>query len=73
MARIASTPNSMAGIIGTKMSDGSTCRALAARAVGPPQGVMFITPPARMIRPAMIRGLMPRRLYIGSMAAQQIV
>ncbi|MNI64447.1 hypothetical protein D3C73_1198910 [compost metagenome] len=73
MARIASTPKTMAGIIGTKMSEGSTCRALAARAVGPPHGVMFITPPASMIRPAMIRGLMPRRLYRGSMAAQQIM
>ena len=73
MIRIATTPAAIAGIIGTKMSDGSTCSALAARAVGPPQGVMFITPPARMIRPAMIRGLMPRRLYSGSMAATQIM
>ena len=47
---------SMAGIMGTKISEGSTCSALAARAVGPPHGVMFITPPARMIRPAMIQG-----------------
>ena len=36
-------------------------------------GVMFITPPARMIRPAMIRGLMPMRWYSGSMAATQIM
>ncbi|MDT4879425.1 hypothetical protein FQZ97_1151010 [compost metagenome] len=66
-------PTSMAGIIGTKMSDGSTCRALAARAVGPPHGVMFMIPPARMISPAMIRGLMPMRLYSGSRAATQIM
>ncbi len=73
MARIATTPNNIAGIMGTKISEGSTCKALAARAVGPPHGVMFMTPPARMMSPAMIRGLMPRRLYMGSMAAQQIM
>ena len=67
------TPNAMAGIIGTKMSEGSTCKALAARAVGPPHGVMFMTPPARMIKPAMILGLMPMRWYSGSMAATQIM
>ena len=66
-------PASMAGIIGTKMSEGSTCSALAARAVGPPHGVMFITPPARIISPAMMRGLMPMRLYSGSIAATQIM
>ena len=63
----------MVGIIGTNTSEGSTCRALAARAVGPPQGVMFMMPPAMMIRPAMMVGLIFRRLYSGSMAPTQIM
>ncbi len=66
-------PASIAGIIGTKMSAGSTCSALAARAVGPPQGVMFSTPLESMIRQAISSGLMPRRLYSGSTAATQIM
>ncbi len=33
-----------AGTIGTKMSPASSFSAVAARAVGPPQGTVFITP-----------------------------
>ena len=72
MAKIASSPAIIAGIIGTKISAGSTCRALAARAVGPP-GVMLSTPLESMIRQAITSGLMPRRLYNGSTAATQIM
>ena len=65
--------SSMGAIMGTKTSAGSTCRALAARAVGPPQGVRFITPLESSIRQVMISGFMPRRRYSGNMAATQIM
>lgn len=56
------------GIIGTNTSSTSTPSALAARAVGPPQGRMLNTPPASMMTVAMTSRLIPSRLYSGSMA-----
>lgn len=56
------------GISGTNTSAGSTCSAVAARAVGPPHGVRFITPPARMVTQVMFSAFMPSRWYSGSIA-----
>ena len=64
---------SIGKIIGTKTSFGSTCNAVAARAVGPPHGVKFMIPLASIIRQAIIKGLIPIRLYSGSIAATQIM
>ena len=50
------------------MSPASMPSALAARAVGPPHGRMFITPPACMMTLASINRLSPSRRYSGSSA-----
>ena len=42
--------HSIGSTIGTKTALGSTCKALAARAVGPPQGVRFMMPLASIIK-----------------------
>lgn len=70
MATIA-TP--ITGTSGTKMSPASTCRALAARAVGPPQGVRFITPLASIARQVMDKAFIFRRRYSGSIDATTIM
>ena len=54
-------PPSIDGIIGTKTSDGESFRALAARAVGPPQGTMFMTPLATPATAVRMTGESPRR------------
>lgn len=51
-----------AGIIGTKISEASSLRAVAARAVGPPQGRVFMTPLAVAATPVMTTRLIFRRL-----------
>ncbi len=55
-------PTARAGIIGTKMSLALTLRAVAARAVGPPQGSVFITPLAIAATPVITTRLIFRRL-----------
>ena len=61
-------PAIIAGIIGTKISPASIPSAPAARAVGPPHGRMFMTPPACMITLASISRLSPSRWYSGRSA-----
>ena len=51
----------MGRIIGTNSWPTSTPRALAARAVGPPQGRMFMLPPAIMTTQVSTSRLMPSR------------
>ncbi len=65
--------SSMAGTSGTNTSPGSTCSAVAARAVGPPHGVRFITPLARMVTQVRLSAFMPRRWYSGNMAETVIM
>lgn len=68
-----SSPAARAGIIGTKMSAASSLSAVAARAVGPPQGRVFITPLAVAATPVMTTKLRPSRLYSGYMAETVIM
>ncbi len=63
----------IAGTSGTNTSAGSTCSAVAARAVGPPHGVRFITPLASMVTQVMRSAFMPSRWYSGSMAEAVIM
>ena len=60
-------------IIGTNTSPISTPSALTARAVGPPQGRMFIRWPAIITTQVSTSRFNPRRWYSGSMAAQVIM
>lgn len=66
-------PTASAGIIGTKMSLALTLRAVAARAVGPPQGSVFITPLAIAATPVITTRLIFRRLYSGYIAETVIM
>ena len=50
------TPTTSAGIMGTNTVPTSMASALAARAVGPPHGSMFMTPPANMVTQASTSG-----------------
>lgn len=62
-----------AGIIGTKMSPASSLSAVAARAVGPPQGRVFMTPFAVAATPVITTRLILRRLYSGYIAETVIM
>ncbi len=66
--RMPAIASAIAGTSGTNTSAGSTCSAVAARAVGPPHGVRFITPPARMVTQVRFNAFMPMRRYSGSIA-----
>lgn len=61
-SRTATSPMPSAGIIGTKMSPASSLSAVAARAVGPPQGRVFMTPFAVAATPVITTRLILRRL-----------
>jgi hypothetical protein len=67
------TPMTITGIIGTKTSAGSTCSAVAARARGPPHGVRFMTPLARIVTQVRLSAFMPSRLYRGRIDATVIM
>ena len=66
-------PAIRAGIMGTNTVLTSIESALAARAVGPPHGSVFMTPEASMVTQASTSGLIPRRRKSGSMAAVVIM
>lgn len=55
-------PQPIAGRTGVKTSELSSSSAAMARTVGPPHGIMFITPAPRQTTPERTNGLMPRRL-----------
>ena len=61
-------PASMAGTTGLKMAEESAFSAAMARTVGPPQGMMFITPAPRATTPESTSRFMPSRWYSGSIA-----
>ena len=54
-------PEPIAGSTGVKTSELSSFSAAMARTVGPPQGIMFITPAPRQTMPDSTSGLMPSR------------
>lgn len=58
----------MAGTTGLKITEASALRAAMARAVGPPQGMRFMTPAPRATIPDSTSRLIPRRWYRGSIA-----
>ena len=62
-------PTTSEGIIGTNTSFTSSFSAVAARAVGPPQGRMFMVPLARPATQVRTTGLNFSRRYTGSIAA----
>jgi VCBS repeat-containing protein len=62
-------PASIAGTIGVNRSEASSRSALAARAVGPPHGIMLIRPVVVITRQHSRRRLIPRQSYNGSKAA----
>ncbi|CAH0273091.1 hypothetical protein SRABI80_03521 [Peribacillus frigoritolerans] len=73
MKRTNRTPPIIAGMTGVNTSDISSFKAVITRAVGPPQGRRFMTPDDETAMPANTSGLIPIRLYNGSMAEIVII
>ncbi|MCY1427323.1 hypothetical protein D9M71_431640 [compost metagenome] len=67
-AKAYTKPASMVGIRPRNTSSTSRCSALAARAVGPPQGTMLITVLVSSSITAKINGFIPKRRYTGRRA-----
>ena len=67
--RTTMRPTMSEGTMGTKTSLTSSLSAVAARAVGPPHGRMFMVPLARPATQVRTTGLILSRRYTGSIAA----